>query len=80
MTSKSEIKRQTIQRGGSMDDATRIIEGTCKIMHPEFKLGDFEFTRLRNGNVWIRYKTGEGGEFNAEDLEAYVAQFFWENF
>ena len=59
-----EIKRQTIQRGGTMDDAARILEGTREILHPEFKLGDFEFTHLRNGKIWIRYKTGEGGEFN----------------
>lgn len=75
MNSKSEIKRQTIQRGGSMDDAARILEAAAI----PFVLGDFKIAHTKKG-IWIRYKTGEGGEFNAEDLEAYVAKFFWENF
>lgn len=45
-----------------------------------FSLGAFTLMHLPNGKIWIRYKTGEAGEFNAEDLEAVVYEYFWESF
>ena len=46
----------------------------------QFGIGDFTISHLTNGKLWINYKTGEGGEFSAAELEAVIYIFFWENF
>jgi hypothetical protein len=45
-----------------------------------FLLGKFTISEMDDGQVWIRNEDGEGGSFSAEDLEAAVEQFFWDNF
>ena len=40
----------------------------------------YDFTRKPLKSLWISTDGGEGGEFNEEDIEALIDQFYMENF
>ncbi len=43
-------------------------------------IGEYVIAECEHGGVWISRLDGEGGRFDADRLEAVIADFYEENF
>ena len=44
------------------------------------EIGKYTLKKMRNGHIWIEQDDGEAGEFNTDELEKVIKEFYDKNF